>query len=855
MIYGHFGYSESEYNLIIYARCNVGTPTGRYYEVVELICNGGWMIIFEQLINSGREYRVIDFFIEFVPIVGTTQLQLNFDSMVPETQPEPHQSRYCDPHAGSSRVQPHQREHTPPQNIYSEPFPNMNEFSPVVQAEVNWTQYDNPNNTPYMPTFVDPCPDDDDLPQSDDENDLDYCDDDECDDDDSEDNVLLESHTPAVQTQYFPISGRSDRHPVASFNDTSGFREADVSFFGTTPRFDDQSLAVEQEFHIRKNIEVFWKESSKTKIVVECKDTRCNWRLYATSSYFGARWTIKTLNTPHTCCAPTNRTDHAQLTAAVIANVIRDDIREDITKSISDLKSIVRAHFKGIVPKYNRLWRGRELAIEQMFGSWKDSYAILSPLLQAITRENPGTKWTVRSEPTAKETERLFKAAAWAYGPCIAAVPHLRPIISIDACFLSGRYRGRLLIACGYDAENQLLPLAFGLVQEESFENWGWFMRWLRQEVIGFGRFMCVVSDRHLGIRKVFKDRHGGWWEDGEECIQTLCTQHVAENLMKKVHDKDVCDIFKILVRKRKPRAYAEWMQILRLKCPAAIPYLDKVGKYRDNDETEAPKPWRVFQTFDNGSRWGIMTTNGSESLNNVFQRSRRLPVVALVEDTFYKLVDWFRERKQKAMTRINERHEWSARVEALLVRRGKRCLAMTAISYGEPRGEYDVMTKNEKVHWYDEVTGQIKFIDTETFKYTVITRDDNKVECTCRKPQLTGIPCAHVLAVCRERNFNVNCFINNYYSMNKLLETWSGQFHGFKNQSEWPRYTGPTIVPDKDLISKGRRRHNRIKMTMDEMQGRSSGHQARRSTVERNARNARNARDATGASSSRSGR
>ena len=59
-----------------------------------------------------------------------------------------------------------------------------------------------------------------------------------------------------------------------------------------------------------------------------------------------------------------------------------------------------------------------------------------------------------------------FRAVAWAFGPCIAAVNYLRPVISIDACFLSGRYEGRLLIACGYDAENQLLPLAFAIVQK-----------------------------------------------------------------------------------------------------------------------------------------------------------------------------------------------------------------------------------------------------------------------------------------------------------------------------------------------------------------------------------------------------
>ena len=59
-------------------------------------------------------------------------------------------------------------------------------------------------------------------------------------------------------------------------------------------------------------------------------------------------------------------------------------------------------------------------------------------------------------------------------------------------------------MTCGYDAENQLLPIAYALVDEESFPTWGWFMRWLRIEVIG-NKFMCIVSDRHIGIKKYSK--------------------------------------------------------------------------------------------------------------------------------------------------------------------------------------------------------------------------------------------------------------------------------------------------------------------------------------------------------------
>jgi len=693
------------------------------------------------------------------------------------------------------------------------------------------------------------------VPQSDDadscEDDADSCEDDADWDNEADskgdvrDDTSTQSHqTPRVQAEHFPISDRGVSHPVASFNDTSAFQPADVNFF-SRPKHVHDTLAVGNEFsskealqlkinsyHIKKNIEVKITGSNRTSMVVNCKDTRCAWRLYAKSGLFSSKWEIRTISGPHTCHADASRTDHAQLTAKMVADVIREDIRENVALTIKSVKGLVRKKYKGIIPKYNKLWRGRELAIAQLFGSWEKSYDLLTPLLEAIKKDNPGTKFGVAHEPTGDPTERLFKAAAWAYGPCIAAVPHLRPIISIDACFLSGRYQGRLLIACGYDAENQLLPLAFALVGEESFQTWGWFMRWLRLEVIG-NKFMCVVSDRHMGIKKVFTDRYGGWYEDGGECVHRLCSQHIAENLMKKVHNRKLCDLFKILCNKKKPRRFEEFFEILRKKNPDAVAYLNNVGKYQDTNHNEIPKPWKVYQCMDNGARWGIMTTNGSESLNNVFKFSRRLPVVALVEDTYYKCLAWFRDRQEKAMARLASQQLWSERVEKLLAKRIKKCLEMNSMPLGV-HGEHEVKVNDERVV-YKERDGNFTY-KKETFRYKVIISNGNIAQCACLKPQLTGIPCAHVLAVCRERRYNHNIFVNHLYSAKTLAETWSGQFHGYANQCEWPRYDGLTIVPDNNKIKKGRRKHARIVMTMDEMQGRRVGHQARRSTSDRRA-------------------
>lgn len=79
------------------------------------------------------------------------------------------------------------------------------------------------------------------------------------------------------------------------------------------------------------------------------------------------------------------------------------------------------------------------------------------------------------------------------------------------------------MIACGYDAENLAVPLAFALVNEENASNWNLFMRWFRQEVIDPGRLVCVISDRDSRIKNVSKNRLDGWWEEGGEAVHRYC--------------------------------------------------------------------------------------------------------------------------------------------------------------------------------------------------------------------------------------------------------------------------------------------------------------------------------------------
>lgn len=78
----------------------------------------------------------------------------------------------------------------------------------------------------------------------------------------------------------------------------------------------------------------------------------------------------------------------------------------------------------------------------------------------------------------------------------------------------------------------------------------------------------------------------------------------------------------------------------------------------------------------------------------------------------------------------------------------------MHVISYGDERGEYEVKVDRERValHQGDRVV----YVRGD-FKYKLVMRNNAIPTCECQKPNLTSILCAHVLAVCKDRNLNEN--------------------------------------------------------------------------------------------------
>ena len=61
----------------------------------------------------------------------------------------------------------------------------------------------------------------------------------------------------------------------------------------------------------------------------------------------------------------------------------------------------------------------------------------------------------------------------------------------------------------------------------------------------------------------------------------------------------------------------------------------------------------------EGGKRYGIMTTNNTESLNNIFRGIRSRPVAGIVEYSFEKLNGYFVDRWGKGRSLLDKGGQW----------------------------------------------------------------------------------------------------------------------------------------------------------------------------------------------------
>jgi hypothetical protein len=480
------------------------------------------------------------------------------------------------------------------------------------------------------------------------------------------------------------------------------------------------------------------KESNKTKLHVCCINL-CGWRVRACKRSKHDLWEITKYNGSHTCTHDTFTPNSTVLDLKFIEREVRHLVQGDHSIKIKALQKEIKHLHKNYDASYYKVWDARRKAIVHLFGDWDESYYLLPKFMAALTESNPSSKVEWKTLNTGVIGSAYFHHVFWAFGPSIEGFKHCRPVISIDATFLYGKYKGKLMIAMAQDANNSVYPLAFAVVEEESQSSWYWFLDCIKKHVTTLEE-ICIISDRHTGIMSAIDAILATDDEDDDSLrppnlYHRFCIRHVASNFNERYYDKQLKNMIKKAGGVNQLRKFNTIMEAIRKLNPSARKRLDDIPREK----------WTL--AHDDGRRYGATTTNLVECFNGVLKGARNLPITAMMKFIFFKLMKYFNDRRNNIRANLEEGQVYSKHAMDIFEKYAEKSLLHIVTEVTREDGTFSVWTpmNPNSINRGNHIQ-IVKLLDRT---------------CSCGKWQLYKIPCSHVIASCRAISLNAHQFID----------------------------------------------------------------------------------------------
>ncbi|CAN0903176.1 hypothetical protein LINGRAHAP2_LOCUS22410, partial [Linum grandiflorum] len=94
--------------------------------------------------------------------------------------------------------------------------------------------------------------------------------------------------------------------------------------------------------------------------------------------------------------------------------------------------------------------------------------------------------------------------------------------------------------ASSFDGNHNVFTVAFAIIDKESIDTWVWFFDCI-QELVTDRENICVISDRHAGIRHACEKMQRG-------CVWRWCSRHYESNYNTVVKDPKMKERLKSIV-------------------------------------------------------------------------------------------------------------------------------------------------------------------------------------------------------------------------------------------------------------------------------------------------------------------
>ncbi|RID62855.1 hypothetical protein BRARA_E01897 [Brassica rapa] len=337
--------------------------------------------------------------------------------------------------------------------------------------------------------------------------------------------------------------------------------------------------------------------------VVECPDSRCDWRVTAHKVRGCGYYEIRKAQLDHSYPIEFRNGYKSKAASRVIAAVYKAKFGDSGKLPVArELQKLVLEDLR-VDASYMKCYRAKEQGVLGLRGSDEDSYLKLPEYLYMLKLANPGTIADLETD-VDDDGDEHFLYLFLAFGALISGFRKLRHVLVIDGTHLSGKYKGVLLTASGQDANFQIFPLAFAVVDSEDEDAWTWFLQKV-ERILCDSPSLAIISDRAVSISnavsKIYPQaKHGA------------CIIHLARNVNSRFLSKNLAKMATPAAMAHSAGEFRDYYGKIRAANSACGIYLGHVGVAR----------WS--RANFSGDRYNIMTSNIAQQLNDTTQITLR---------------------------------------------------------------------------------------------------------------------------------------------------------------------------------------------------------------------------------------
>lgn len=229
--------------------------------------------------------------------------------------------------------------------------------------------------------------------------------------------------------------------------------------------------------HSGRNLKFLKNDKRRVKVIYRGKKGSCESQMHCVKIPGEKTWQLRRIKGKHTC----NREYKLRI---MNSDWLGDKLHSRVKENPNlQLKTIVtRAHEKwnmGVC--WSKAYRARGKAIDLVDGSFREQYTRIYDYAHDLLRSNKKSTVCVTNKPFQGNEADLeapgavfcphFERLYICFKGCKDSFFNCRSVIGLDGCFLKGYYGGKLLAAIGRDPNDQMLPIAYAVVEGETKES------------------------------------------------------------------------------------------------------------------------------------------------------------------------------------------------------------------------------------------------------------------------------------------------------------------------------------------------------------------------------------------------